>query len=216
MDLGLGAGPSANTFVPVPEVFKVFFWLEAHQFAGKVDGGQRCDVCQRKALAGHIAAVFEFAVQAFVKQVRVFVAGLFGLGVLLETASGDLCDNGAVHPARTNLGPQLKLENAVVHFDLTQFDRCCAKQVGFGVERFEVAADGDAFADVLAIIGFEHGYFAAGVHAQKVGRFVFTATHINLLVLNVDSFLGDKNTNAAWVRGYGYVKKFQGFWWLRK
>jgi len=143
--------------------------------------------------------------------VSVFVAGLFRLRVLFETPGGDLRNHGAVHPTGAYLGPEFQFQNTIVHFNLPKLGRCRAKQIGFGMQGFEVTANRDTLANVFPIVGFEYWQLAAGVHAQKVRRFVFTAAHIDLLVFHIDAFLGNEDTYASRVWSYGDIKEFQEF-----
>jgi hypothetical protein len=201
--LRLRAWPAADTFMPGPQVRQIIDRLQSHQSRGEVDGGERSNVGEGITITGHVLPLFKFAVQARIETMHVGVARGFCFRDLFESTCSHLGNDWSIHPAGTDLGPEFEFEDAIVHLDPAEFIGCATEQIRLWLQRLEISTDGNAFTDVLPVIGFQSRNLAAGVLFQKIRLFVRAAHHVDLDQFHRDAFFRDEDAHAA---GIGCIR----------
>ena len=93
------------------------------------------------------------------------VTGLLGPRVRLDLPH--LSDYWPIHPRDSYLGPELKFNLAVTHFDAPQLKGVPAEKVWFGLDSFQVPADSNRLCKAPTIIKLQDRDLSAGVFLKK-------------------------------------------------
>src|SRR5271156_981550 len=95
---------------------------------------------------------------------------------------------------------QAKLDAAVPHFDDRLLAAVLAHQVGLRMQPFQVAADGDRFGQMTAVVEFDKRQTAGGILREHLGLTVVAGENVDLLDRNLQSFFSYENSEPSRIR----------------
>ena len=105
----------------------------------------------------------------------------------------------SVNPHHANRDHEIQLDPAQPHFDFRFLQRRPSEQGRFRVQFLKIATDRNRFRDTCPILQLEDWNGPNRILGQEFRRFLLALDDIRMHQRDINSFLGQKNANAAGV-----------------